>query len=128
MIKTSLCICVLAILVFGCNSGDTTSETTATDTSATTTSMDTASGNLTDAEKKEGWKSLFDGEKIEGWHTYGKTGTGSWKVKDGVLFLDSTKTGGKRDEGDLLTDQDYENFHLALDWKIGSGGNSGIIF
>jgi hypothetical protein len=126
MVKTLLGTCVLAMVAFGCNSGDTTSETSTTDSSNTT--MDAATGNLNDEEKKEGWKSLFDGEKIEGWHTYGKTGTGSWKVADGILYVDSTKTDGKREEADLLTDNEYENFHLALDWKIGSGGNSGIIF
>jgi hypothetical protein len=33
-----------------------------------------------------------------------------------------------RQRADLVTDKEYENFHLSLDWKIGKGGNSGIIF
>src|SRR5215213_2300540 len=120
MLKATPVIYLFAAIIFSCNSADkTNSETSGTDSATTTmnTTTDSSSG-------KDGWVTLFDGEKIEGWHTYGKTGTGSWKVSDGVLFLDSTKTGGKRDEGDLVTDKEYENFHLSLDWKIGNGGNS----
>ena len=121
--KLTLALSLLSTLFFSCNSSDSTSET-ATDSTDTKTTMNTET--TTDAE---GWQSLFDGTKIEGWHTYGKTAPGSsWKVADGVLYLDSTKTDGKREEGDLVTDKEYENFHLSLDWKLAPGGNSGIIF
>lgn len=30
--------------------------------------------------------------------------------------------------GDLVTDVEYENFHLKLEWKVASNANSGIIF
>ncbi len=76
-----------------------------------------------------GWVSLFDGKTTSGWHTYGKSGMGkAWKVADGVLFLDTTKQEGKLDGGDIVTDKEYENFHLKLEWKIAKNGNSGIIF
>jgi len=121
-------LCVLAIIFSGCNSG-TNKETTPSDTTETKTTMDTQTSSLTDDEKKEGWQLLFDGTALTGWHAFGKTDAGSsWKSVDGVLYLDTTKTEGKRDEGDLLTDKEYENFHLALDWKLSPGGNSGIIF
>jgi len=130
MIKTSLALSLLATVFFSCNSAETnSSETTATDTTQTTTTMNTQTDGLTDDEKKEGWQLLFDGTSTTGWHSYGKPGVGSsWKTADGVLYLDSTKIDGKREEGDLLTDKEYENFHLALDWKLAAGGNSGIIF
>lgn len=73
------------------------------------------------------WVTLFDGKTTNGWHTYGKTGVGeAWKVgEDGSLKLDgSSKTG----RGDLITDGEYENFELRLDWKITKGANSGIMF
>lgn len=129
MIKTSLAFCLLAAIIIGCNSAETNSETTSADSTQTTTAMNTQTGGLTEDEKKEGWQSLFDGTSTSGWHVYGKSGAGSsWKTADGVLYLDSTKTDGKRDEGDLVTDKEYENFHLALDWKLAPGGNSGVIF
>ena len=129
MIKTSLALSLLATVFLSCNSSETNSETTTTDTTQSTTAMNTQSGGLTEDEKKEGWQLLFDGTSTTGWHSYGKPGAGSsWKITDGILYLDSTKIDGKREEGDLLTDKEYENFHLALDWKLATGGNSGIIF
>ena len=77
------------------------------------------------------WVSLFDGKTTTGWHNYGKTTIGeAWKVADGVLYLDTAKkegwqTGGG---GDIVTEKEYENFHLKLEWKIAANGNSGIIF
>jgi uncharacterized protein YaiE (UPF0345 family) len=78
-----------------------------------------------------GWVSLFDGKTTAGWHSYGKTTIGqAWKVIDGALYLDTTKKEGWQTSqgGDIVTADDYENFHLKLDWKIAPGGNSGIIF
>lgn len=75
-----------------------------------------------------GWVSLFDGKTTKGWHTYGKTEAGSaWQVSDGTLHLNiEGKT--QDDRGDLVTDKEYENYHLKLEWKISEGGNSGVIF
>ena len=129
MKKLLLALCLPAIFFFSCNSSGSNSETATIDSTDTTTTMNKETGILTDAEKKEGWQLLFDGTSTAGWHSYGKPGAGSsWKTADGVLYLDSTKVDGKREEGDLLTDKEYENFHLALDWKLAPGGNSGIIF
>jgi hypothetical protein len=76
----------------------------------------------------KGWQKLFDGKTTTGWHTYRKTTVGTdWKVVDGALFLDAThKTAGQG--GDLVTDEEFTNYHLKLEWKISKGGNSGIIF
>jgi len=68
--------------------------------------------------------SLFDGKSTNGWHSYLKSGPGAWKVVDGALQLDPAAPG----QGDLITDNEYENYDLKLDWKIAEGGNSGIIF
>jgi hypothetical protein len=86
---------------------------------------------LTDQEKKEGWKLLFDGKTTDGWHTYGKTSTGSaWKVNDGALFLDASSKEGYQTKGggDLTTNDVYQDFELKLEWKISKNGNSGIMF
>ncbi|WP_121245472.1 3-keto-disaccharide hydrolase [Mucilaginibacter phyllosphaerae] len=69
-------------------------------------------------------KTLFDGKTTTGWHTYlGKT-AGPWSVVDGALQLDPNAEG----QADLVTDGEYENYELSIDWKIAEGGNSGIIF
>lgn len=81
---------------------------------------------LTEQEKNEGWQLLFDGSSTKGWHKYGGTAVGSaWSVADNSIHLNA---GIKDQGGDIVTDQEYDNFDLKLDWKIDSGGNSGVIF
>lgn len=81
--------------------------------------------SLSKKEKKEGWVLLFDGKSMQGWHTYLRdTVSRGWKVEDGALAFDPST--GER--GDIVTDAEYENFELMIDWKISEGGNSGIIF
>jgi hypothetical protein len=78
---------------------------------------------LTAAEKKAGWKLLFDGKTTKGWHTYLKQDVSpKWKVENGALTL----TGGGA--GDIVTDEEFGDFELELEWKIAEGGNSGIMY
>ena len=84
---------------------------------------------LTAAEKKEGWKLLFDGKSSSGWHTYNHKSFGpAWKIVDGTLFCDSSYNVPKDEEGDICTDKEYKNFDLKYQWKISKNGNSGVIF
>ena len=76
---------------------------------------------------KPKWKKLFDGKTNQGWHMYGKNYVGSsWKIEDGAFHLVPDKDPQSR--GDLVTDKEYENFHLKLEWKVVAGSNSGVIF
>ncbi|GAA4268460.1 3-keto-disaccharide hydrolase [Hyunsoonleella aestuarii] len=101
---------------------------------------------LTDEEKKNGWKLLFDGNTTNGWHTFNKPGTigRKWKAKDGMLVFEGRKrfefyvAGRKIELGttnkvldggeDIVTDDAYENFELTLEWKISEAGNNGIFY
>ncbi|RZL04763.1 MAG: DUF1080 domain-containing protein, partial [Hymenobacter sp.] len=57
---------------------------------------------------------LFDGKTTKGWHTYLKpTAEPAWTVVDGALQLNPQAPG----QGDLVTDGEYENFELELEWK-----------
>jgi len=78
----------------------------------------------------DGWITLFDGKTTNGWHSYGKDHVGSaWKVENGVLHLDAaSKKDAKAEGGDMVTNDEFENFDLKLEWKISPKGNSGIIF
>lgn len=85
-----------------------------------------AQNKLTDKEKKQGWKLLFDGNTTAGWRTFNDTKVGAgWKVTNGELHLDKTVKEGR---GDILTDAEYENYEFSIEWKIDACGNSGIIF
>jgi cytochrome c len=86
---------------------------------------------LTENEKSSGWKLLFDGKTPGGWRNFRSNKIGSaWKVKDGALYLDASKKKDGRIEGggDIMTNDEYENYELTLEWKIQKCGNSGIIF
>ena len=83
----------------------------------------TAQNSLTEAEKAQGWRLLFDGkDPAAHWRGYKKDELpGAWVVQDGALFLESKG-------GDIVTKEQFENFELSVDWKISEGGNSGIMF
>jgi len=88
---------------------------------------------LTATEKAAGWQLLFDGKTTKGWRNFKKETIGaSWVVKDGALMLDSKQKddGGwqAQDGGDIITEGQYENYELSIEWKIANCGNSGIIF
>ena len=105
------------------NSSEPTAETNADSPSTASTQPVQASlvTPLTDQEKTEGWQLLFDGT-TKGWHKYGG-GTMVW-LADSSLHMDASV----KDAGDVVTDDEFENFDLKLEVKIDTGGNSGVIF
>jgi hypothetical protein len=77
---------------------------------------------LTDQEKADGWKLLFDGKSTEGWRNFRKkTISNGWKVTDGALC----RVNGSA--GDIVYQDPFENFVLELDYKVPAHANSGII-
>jgi hypothetical protein len=77
---------------------------------------------LTAEEAQDGWRLLFDGRTTAGWRGYKTDGVpDGWTVLDGALTRVASG-------GDLLTTDQYEDFELALEWKLAEGGNSGIMF
>jgi cytochrome c len=86
----------------------------------------TMNNTLTDAQKAEGWQLLFDGKSTAGWRNFNSQTIGSaWVIDDEALHLNTSQEEGR---GDIITEGEYENFELALEWKIDSCGNSGIFF
>ena len=71
------------------------------------------------------WIYLFDGKDVKGLRGYKmeEFPFDSWLIKDGNL-----KTIPKRKGVDLITEDTFENFELELEWKLQSGGNSGIFY
>jgi hypothetical protein len=90
-----------------------------------------APNTLTEEEKKAGFKLLFDGKTTEGWRGYKmKQMPPGWKVIDGVLTRVTGGAGGKGAGGgdDIITVDEYDNFELKLQWRLGKGVNSGILY
>jgi hypothetical protein len=78
---------------------------------------------LTAEEQAAGWKLLFDGKSTTGWRNYKKPAIGDgWKVLDGALARVD------RGAGDIVTAEQYGEFELRLDYRIGKAGNSGLMY
>ena len=79
---------------------------------------------LTKSEAKAGWILLFDGRTTKGWHNFKEKGVrAGWVVKDGVLT-----SADPNNSGDIVTDGKFDWFELDLDFNIGDGQNSGVMF
>lgn len=75
-------------------------------------------------DKSNKSQSIFNGKNLDGFHIYNQMKTASkWKVSEGALICDPKKDGIF---GDLITDQEYENFELNFEWWVKKGGNSGV--
>jgi hypothetical protein len=68
---------------------------------------------------------LFDGKSFQGWTTLdGEPVTGGWEVVNRVIHRRPTADGERA--GHIWTDREFGDFRLTFEWKIASGGNSGI--
>lgn len=85
----------------------------------------TADKSLSASDQKNDYKVLFDGKTMEGWRTFKNASAADWSADSGVLHC---KGKGGEISADLVTQNEYENFDLSLDWKISPKGNSGILY
>jgi hypothetical protein len=78
---------------------------------------------LTAKEKAAGWKLLFDGKTTKGWRAFKSAPfpADHWVAADGTLKC----VGGKK-VTDIVTEDQFDNFEFAWDWKMSPGGNSGL--
>ena len=83
---------------------------------------------LTDYEKSNGWKLLFDGESSKGWRGAYKDGfpEKGWKVQDGTISVLSSEGHESANGGDIVTLDQYKAFDLSFDFKLTPGANSGV--
>ena len=77
-----------------------------------------------DASKSE-WLVLFDGKSVSGLRGYKMDffPWGSWAIEDGSL-----KTVPGEKGIDIISIETFKDFELQLEWKLQSGGNSGIFY
>ncbi len=85
-------------------------------------SDEAAPNTLNSEEKAEGWELLFDGENLEGFHALPG---GQWEVRDGMII--GTSPASEQRHGLLVTDREYDDFTLRLQYKA-LEGNSGVYF
>ncbi len=84
---------------------------------------------LTSQQRQEGWKLLFNGKNFDGWHSYGEHGVGKdWSIRKGAIQLRKPRAAKPADYADLVTDAEYTNFDLKVDWKARPCIDSGVMF
>ena len=68
------------------------------------------------------WRTLFDGKSLSAFRGYKTEGVPEgWKIENGTLAKDGHV-------GDLITKDEFGDFELELEGKIGKAGNSGIFY
>ncbi|MGC1872413.1 MAG: DUF1080 domain-containing protein [Acidobacteriaceae bacterium] len=88
-----------------------------------------APNTLTPQEKADGWKLLFNGKNLDGWHSYHEKVVGKdWSVKHGAIVLNKRNTDPQADFQDLVTNDEFANFDLKLEWKAKPCIDSGVMF
>ncbi|MGB5460600.1 MAG: DUF1080 domain-containing protein [Eudoraea sp.] len=119
--KNILSIMLFAGLLIGCK------EKSKNQDAENTVSSDIES-TMNAGEENE-WTVLFDGTSFDGWHVYpGKEVPDAWKLEDGAMRLrtDEARTDGNR--FNLVTDKEYTDFVLSIEWMVTEGANSGIMW
>ncbi len=119
--KKCLLFLILAICFAGCKEktekmGDATANTEMEETEM--------------EKNKEGkWIVLFDGSSMNGWKAYNGEGVPeAWTIEDGAMVLNPPKTRPEGANYNLVTENEYKDFVLSLEWRISEGGNSGIMW
>ncbi len=78
-----------------------------------------ADNTLSDAEKKDGWRLLFDGNTLDGWMTSSQKPSNR-PVEDHAI--NPHKCGGYM----MIHEKPWGDFMLSLDFKISKNCNSGV--
>ena len=77
------------------------------------------------SKNESNWNYLFDGKNVKGLRGY-KMETfpwNAWKIENGSL-----KTLPGKNGVDIISNESYTDFELELEWKLQTGGNSGIFY
>ena len=69
-----------------------------------------------------GFEALFDGSTLSSWTVLPREEpSGGWRVEDNVLVVEGRP-------GNLATSDQFADFDLRLEWKLGELGNSGVFY
>ncbi|MEW5980310.1 MAG: DUF1080 domain-containing protein [Acidobacteriota bacterium] len=74
---------------------------------------------LAASANESGFRPLFDGKTLNGWRTVDARGA-AWEATEGMIVC-PTNCGGK-----LMTEEEFDNFVLRIEYRIQAGGNNGV--
>ena len=76
---------------------------------------------------QEDWQELFNGKNLDGWKAYNSDElSDQWGVENGAIVFDPSEDVAGPEN--LISESEFENFELSLEWKISEGGNSGVMW
>lgn len=79
--------------------------------------LDTDANSLTEAEKTDGFVSLFNGKDLSNW----AGNEHSYSVEDGTIVIRPAKSGGN-----LYTAKEYADYIFRFEFKLTPGANNGL--
>jgi hypothetical protein len=91
---------------------------------------DPAPNTLTAAERRQGWRLLFDGTTSTGWRSAKGPAfpTHGWQVADGALTTLAADGKESANGGDIITLDQYRAFDFSFEFQLTPGANSGVIY
>ena len=117
--KNLLSVVVLTLLLMGCKEKVKKAEEKVDDAIAKT-EMEVPNNE---------WTVLFDGKSFDGWHEYRKEGVSeNWKIEEGAMVFYPPKERKDKESFNLISDNEYTDFVLSMEWRIAEAGNSGIFW
>lgn len=83
---------------------------------------------LSKAEKKDGFKLLFNGNTADQWRSVrsDKFPSQGWSVGNGIITVLKSDGGESTNGGDIITKDKYAAFDLSFEFKLSPGANSGV--
>lgn len=84
--------------------------------------------HLSEAERRLGFRLLWDGKTTEGWRGAKLDGfpEKGWTIKNGELAVQASDGGESTNGGDIITTDLFTDFELVFDFKPSKGANSGV--
>lgn len=125
-IRNYLLLGSAVLAIAACNNNANNGNTSEKDSITAVTTDTTAMNKLSAEEQSTGWNLLFNGTSLAGWRGYQNKSIDAWDVEAGTLHCNGHKENAA--PTDLVTDSEYTNFELSIQWKISPASNSGIMF
>ena len=83
---------------------------------------------LSRQEQKQGWALLWDGQTTQGWRgaKIKQFPSRGWHIANNELVVEQANGAESGNGGDIVTERNYQDFILKVDFRITEGANSGI--
>ncbi len=84
--------------------------------------------SLTNYEKKDGWRLLFDGKTNKGWRSAKADNfpEAGWTISNGILSVVDAEGKESKNGGDIVTHEQFAAFDLSFEFRLTPGANSGV--